>query len=443
MTDLRHVLADIADRAPDVRLPADFYRVARRRHRLRLVWTAVAVLVVAALAVPFVLVDDRTEDVGSGPAGLPDQLVVPPWWTETVDRAPAGPAAVVYDGEDTVPQADSEDYDLAWWRDGYTVVPSVAVGLRDDTYRIVRGAYSTGTELSPDGRYLLMDSKRVVDLVTGKARQVLPPNPRMTTSGAWSADGTRILYVEDDLTTVVSWPAGRVQARFRHPEHHPVERDLALSVDGSMLAVDSNERLDVYRADGTRLWSRTGRRDRLGGRAAWQQDNRLTIFERTDLVCDYCNPHPATWRLTSVDGATGVATETAPSLYPELRSALDVRLVAWRGTAAYCVVVYSAGPTDTVSRVELVRLTPSAAAPQTLLAAPAGVTDLGVATDYVDTRRPTGDPRYGYNRREAVGRALAPAPCLVPFVALAVGFVVRWRRRRRRAAQARRLASSR
>jgi hypothetical protein len=436
VTALRDALVEIAERAPDVRVPSDFYRSARRRHRLRRAWAAAAVLVAAALAVPFVAVGGGgSEDVGGGSAGLPDRLVVPPWSTETVDRSPAGPAAVVYSGEDIVPQADSEDWDLAWWRTGYTVGPSVVVGLSGDTYRIVRGSYSVGTELSPDGRYLLLDSKAVLDLTTGRTRQLLPKNTRMTTQGVWSADGTRILYVEDDVTTVVSWPSGRVERRFRHPGHVPVELDVALSGDGSMLAVHSNERFDVYRGDGTRLWGWTGRRDRIGGPAAWRGNDQLAVFERVDLVCDYCNPHPGTWRLTIVDGASGMA-DTVP-VYPEVRSALDVRVVAWRGEVAYCVVVYSAGPTDTVDRVELVRLRPLASAPETLLRAPAGATDLGVATGYVDQRRATGEPHFGYNRREAVGQTLAWAPCLLPFVAVALGLVIR------RRVQARRLASSR
>lgn len=430
MTGLRDALADIAERAPEVRVPAGFYRAARRRHRLRLAGSAaatLAVLVIATLFTPVMLPADGPDGVGSAPAGLPERIAMPPWWTETVQGEPAGPASVVFSAVDGLPQADHEDFAwTTWWRSGYTVYPSVVVGLRGDAYRVVRGAYTVGTELSPDGRYLLLDSKRVLDLTTGRARRVLPANPRTYTAGAWSADGTRILYVEDTLTTVVAWPSGRVEATFTHPDQRPIDKDLALSPDGSVLLVNSNEAMSAYRGDGTRLWTHAGNRDRLGGRAAWRDDRRLATFQRTDLACDTCGVHPGTWRLTFVDAATGVAV--AGPEYPALRSALDVRILVWRADVAYAVVTYSRDGTDETDRVELVRLDPGAPAAAPVLTAPAGANSMTAATDHVDARRPTGEPGYGFNGREVAGVVATGALCLAPFVGLMVLFVVLGRR---------------
>jgi hypothetical protein len=130
--------------------------------------------------------------------------------------------------------------------------------------------------------------------------------------------------------------------------------------------------------------------------------------------------------------------------YPVARSALHLRLLTWRDDTAYGVVAYSNGRTGDggccpgdvgVERVELVKLLPGATEPTTVLTAPAKMEDMTVATDHIDTYRPTGPPEYGLNEREIVGRTLTILMCLAPFVAplLIVWFV----RRRRRAAPAR------
>jgi hypothetical protein len=352
-----------------------------------------------------------------------------------------GPAAVAFDG--AVPQGDNEDFDLAWWRSGYTVYPSVVVGLNTDRYRIVRGSYSVGTELSPDGRYLLTPDRQVMDLTTGRARRVLPEKPHSPVAGAWSADGTRIVYVEDRVTTVLSWPSLRVQARFQHPDQVPVEQDVALSPDGSLLAVHSNRMLNVYRADGTRRWTLDeesdidigppGNRLRIAGRAAWRPDGRLAVFSRTDLTCSDCGVHPGTWQLMFISdqGNEGVPGVIVGPSYPILKSALDVRIVAWHGEDAYAVVTWSRDGTGEPGQVGLIRLRPGEGAFDWVLKAPDGITSMQVATEFLDTTRPTGDPRYGFNVREAVGPAVTGALCLAPFVLVLVAFALLRRRARR------------
>lgn len=440
MTRLSDALDGIAGRAPEVRIPPGLYRRARRRHRFRATAAVLSVVAVVALvAVPFTDIGDRADRVaaGGGSAGLPDRISMPPWYTSD---EPAGPAAAAFDG--AVPQADNEDFDWPWWRAGHTVYPSVVVGLHADTYRVVRGAYTVSTELSPDGRYLLIQDRRVLDLSTGRTRQALPPRPSAPVTGAWSADGTRILYVEDRETTVVAWPSLRVEARFRHPDQMPVDQDVALSPDGSMLAVHSNGRLSVYRADGTRVW--TSREDltsditysdigqmRIGGRAAWRPDGQLVVFGRSDLTCDDCGTHPGTWKIEMVAGLDGDTPGliVAPS-YPVFRSVLDVRIVAWRGEAAYAVVTWSRGGTDEVGRVGLVRMRPGEGAFEWVLKAPDGVTSMQVATRFVDVTRPTGTPATGVNGREVAGQLSTGVLCLAPFV-LTIGFAIRLRRRTR------------
>jgi hypothetical protein len=409
--------------------------------------SAVAVLAAGALVAPSALRGIRTDGVGATEsAGLPDDLTVPPWWTETVARSPAGPASVVFSGEDAVPQADHEDYDVSWWRPDYTVYPSVAVGLYTDSYRIVRGPYTVGTELSPDGRYLLTHERRVIDLTTGRSRGFGTAESGSYTDVAWSTDGTRILVVEDTVTTVLSWPSLTEQARFSHPEHRPVARDLALSPDGSMLAVDSNEALSVYRAGGTRLWTwteaesttnvthqpRLGRL-RLAGRAAWHADGRLAIFGRTDLRCDDCGVHPGTWELMFLEPPQNLAGPGLPGgpSYPILKNALDVRIVAWREETAYAVVTYSRDGTDNAGRIELIRLRTGQGAYDHVLTAPAGADSMQVATEFVDTWRPTGGPDHGFNHLEVVGEAVNGFLCFSPFVLVIVVLVLIRRRARR------------
>jgi hypothetical protein len=248
--------------------------------------------------------------------------------------------------------------------------------------------------------------------------------------GAWSADGTRILYVEDAVTRVVAWPSGRVEATIRHPDQYPLDEDLALSPDGTQLLVNSNESLTLYRGDGSRAWTHAGTAERFGGRAAWRDGGRLTVFQRTDLSCRTCGMSPATWRLRYVDAATG--TPAAGPEYPVLRSVLDVRILAWRGDAAYAVVTYSHGGTDEPGRVELVRLRPGAPAPEPVLTAPAGVQAMTVAADHLDSRRPTREPEYGFNGQEVAGQVVTGAMCFAPFVGLIVLFVVLGRRIRAR-----------
>ncbi|HZN18345.1 MAG TPA: hypothetical protein VFB84_09205 [Micromonosporaceae bacterium] len=189
-----------------------------------------------------------------------------------------------------------------------------------------------------------------------------------------------------------------------------------------MSAVQLDGRLSVYRRGGAPGWSRITGQNPIAGRAAWRADRALAVWERSDVSCPACpervTPYPSTWRLTFLNGSTG---EPLPATgYPVLRSALGAGVVAWRGDTAYAIVTYStsrsASGDASAGGIELVRLVPGAAEPQTVLTAPPGTTSMGVATDYVDTLRPTGSPETGVNMSEVLGRTVTTALCLAPLV---------------------------
>lgn len=456
---LQRLLHELAEEAPAGAVPAGLFDRARRRRRRR--WSAALAAVVVLLLSGYAVVPaSRTgQRVAEGPAGLPDRLVMPPWYTETLDRSPNGPASVVFDGEDHA-QADDDDVKLAWWRDGYTVFPTVVVGLTGDTYRIARvpytaGPYSAGLELSPDGRYLLNEDG-IVDLTTGETR----PLPQVAGPAwyEWSADGRWLVYDEqrpgEHRVVVYSWPSLRVEWEIRDVRPATRSRALlmsdsvrrrALSPDGSMLAIQDVGELWVYRRDGTVLWRRDMQHEELAGPAAWRGDGRLALLRRALPVCPACpeqpeNPYPVARSLAFVDGVTGVPA-AAPG-YPLVELTLGLRVVAWRGDSGYAIVASTRGlpaapppgvsQSVSIERVTLVRLDPGAAGPRTLLTAPAGVRDMNVATDYVDAIRPAGEVAAGVNVSEIVGRVVTGALCLAPFLLPVVGLLLwRWRRRRR------------
>jgi hypothetical protein len=430
---LHELMRELADDAPSVTVPAGLFDKARRRRRQR--WSAVAAAVVVALFGGYVLspLPGVQRFGGSTGQGLPDRIVVPPWWTATVKQSPPGAASVVLTGN--TPQGDHEDAKVEFWRDGYTAEPSTVVGLSRDTYRVARGAYIVGVELSPDGRYLVWNrdhasivSAEVLDLTSGRISSLT----NITSGGVcgWSTDGRWLLMIHRGTALVVSWPSQSIvwSVHYDDPAAHSPDYcppRLSLSPDGSMLAVQTADELRVYRHDGTLLWKHSAGDDNLAGRASWLGDGRLALLRRSDVTCPACpeheSPYPSTWSLILVDGSTGSPVDTPA--YPAVRAALGVRLVAWRGDAAYAVV-QSAGAH---ARVGVVRLGPGGATATEVLTAPAGTGDLNVATDYVDYIRGAGPPQNGMN----VPEVLARSSCLIVPVIAALLLMV-WLRLRRR-----------
>jgi hypothetical protein len=277
-----------------------------------------------------------------------------------------------------------------------------------------------------------------LDLVTGRTRTLAT---RAAPIG-WSVDGKHALLVQpnrwdqpnagaetvNDMTvTVVAWPSGQREWSVHIGRPDAVEGEstypVALSPDGSMLAVSTSHELRVYQRDGTLRWKRPlSGFDVLAGPAAWRADGQLAVLRRSP-VSYWSDPGRQT--VTFVDAATGEPGPD-PNL-PVVRSAFSVQIVAWREGTAYAVVRDRPPGPDRI-QASLVRLVPAASGPQTMLA-PAGAEDLNVAADYVDVTRDAGRPSYGLS---LVGVAYAVLPYVWWATVLAgIGFAVWWRRRRR------------
>jgi hypothetical protein len=442
MSSLRASLQALADRAPTSPMPPGLFDRARRRRRRR--FAAAALAVVALVLSGYGLSaygplgpDRRGPEYASGPAGLPDRLFDPPMWTGEFSGSPNGPASVVFRGPGIARRAF-----------GGFDSPIAIVSLTGDVYRIAYPAEPPA--LSPDGHTLLesrLEGGRqtvAVDLVTGESR----PLGRDVMPVAWSVDGRHALLVHwnqwnqtgpvnNDMTVhVVGWPSGQTEWTVGVERRDPLEGEtnffIALSPDASRLAVTTSRELRLYDRNGSVLWRRTMDNAVLGGPAAWRADGRLAILRR-DLptACDGCPARdwfqPSGWRLEFVDASSG-ETAAGPA-YPAVTDAFAVRILAWRGDTAYAVVRRRSGERDLITAT-LMRLPPGAATPQEVLSPAPETEDLAVATDYVDSIRPAGQPEFGFGIRQVVATVL-PVIQIVVLVA-GVVLVVWWRRRTRR-----------
>jgi hypothetical protein len=440
---LRDGLRALAEQAPTSPVPSGLFDRARRRRRRRWAAAATAVVVLALVGYGVGLPVLRNDRFAAGPAGIPRTVHPVPTWTSEVTRAPAGPASVVFRGP-AVPAGGP-------FRDSTSEAAAV-VGLNTDSYRV---AYSSQglPALSPDGRTLLMaylDPRSTgmrardwrtdaLDLLTGKSRTLAA---RFVPAG-WSVDGRHALLVQPDrwdepgaggetvndmTVSVVAWPSGQQEWSVHIARPDAVEGEtnypVALSPDGSMLAVSTSHELRVYLRDGTLIWKRTlTGHDVLAGPAAWRDDGRLAVMRR-GAVSNWSDP--GTWTLAFVDSATGAPLPEAG--LPAVRSAFSLQVTAWRQDTAYAVARSRPGGNPDVIQASLVRLTPGASAPQTLLAPP-GTEDLGVATNYVDVTRAAGQPSYGLN---LIGLMSVVITYAVPVSVVAVILVMVWWSRRRR-----------
>jgi hypothetical protein len=391
-----------------------------------------AVLVLALLGYGADLAADRTVDVAEGAPGLPSQVFDPPVWTEGLDNATTGPAAVAFWG----PTVAEEPF---------TTLSSASValvGLDRDTYRVLYPTQAPPV-LSPDGRTVLLaqldlggagsmtaDSWRTdaLDLVTGQRRTVAT----RAVPVSWSVDGRHLLLVKPyywpdaptpgtfaDLVSVVGWPSAQLEWSVRVSRPEALEGEshyyLALSPDASGLAVTTSGQLRVYGRDGAVQWQRDSGTDILAGPAAWREDGRLAVMR-----CVGC-PRPSwfdptDWRLEFVDATTGAPVPTPD--YPVVSAVPTLRTVAWRGDTAYVV----AGS-------RLLSLTPGVAASATALSMPPDVNGFTVATNYVDTIRPAGSPAFGFTLLPMLSMALDG---LKVAAILAAGLFLLWWWRRRR-----------
>ncbi len=447
MTGLPELLRGLADEAPAMTVPSGLFDKARRRRRARwaMAATAVVVLLLSGYGVSLAgLGADRdSARVAAGSSGLPATLFDPPQWTQPFAGSPNGPASVVFWGPAVPDQAFG----------GGGSVPTAVVGLAHDSYRVVYPAQPS-LELSPDGTTLLVAREAgttyrtdAVDLATGRTRSVAAGRMPI----GWSTDGRYALVgitdrwshpglasVNDLTLDVLAWPSAQVVWSVRIGRPDAIEGEstylVALSPDASMLATSTSHELRVFRRDGaqgTLVWRRPlDGFDVLAGPAAWRPDGRLAVLRRT--TCAGCRPQtgwsdPSDWRLTYVDPVTG---DPLPDpAYPRVTRAFSFSVVAWRGDTAYAVTRASPAGDPEKIQASLVRLAPDAAGPQRVLAVPDGISDLNVATDYLDATRPAGSPEFGVSLKQVAGMII-PYTQLVVLVLL-IGFVVWWVRRNR------------
>jgi hypothetical protein len=380
---------EIAEAAPVIAVRPGLFDRARRARRRRQAAGVTAAFIAAAVVTLGVYAGPPPPRPAqpSGPAdgtALPSRVVAPPRGTADVRPAPVGEALVVFSGGE-----DSHQEGL--FSDSY---PLVIVGA-EDRYRTYdrpewtfASSWSPTFLLSPDGRYLLMADRssgsqsrsRILDLRTGKVRGLAEGAPL-----AWSPDGRQAILVsyDGDATSmdpqgaeirVVDIPTGQVAWRSALPPRPRAGEALtaALSADGSALAVQHDAELTVYRRTGGG-WKRGLDTERLAGPAAWTPDGRHLAVAGGQ------------GQLALLDAAAGTPTPQ-PGLPTMATRPFDLpdhaRLVAWRGETPILV----AG-----NRVLLL-----ADSPRTLLTAPAGTSELQIATDRLGQppRRP-GPPRPG------------------------------------------------
>ncbi|HLL69127.1 MAG TPA: hypothetical protein VK453_25940 [Micromonosporaceae bacterium] len=441
---LREGLHALAEQAPAPTVPPGLFDRARRRHRQRWAAATIAVVAVFTLAGYGVTRPDvaNEQQFAGGPAGIPRTVSDPPAWTQELTKSPIGAASVVFRGP-AVP-------DRHPFRE--SIAPTALVGLTADTYRVVYPFEAT-LALSPDGRTLLMPHfdeegadlrarhfrTDALDLASGATQALAAGYVPL----GWSVDGKRALLVrrhfwddqgeptERDLTvSVVSWASGQQEWSVHIPRRDPADdllaAPVALSPDGSMLAVSTSHELRVYHRDGTLRWktSLTGM-EVVAGPAAWRDDGRLAVLRRSARPG---SSEPDLWTLGYVDAASGRPLPD-PGL-PTVQSTIDVRVTAWRGDTAYAVVQAASDGASRRMQASLVRLAPGASSPETILA-PAGVSALNVATDYVDQTRTATAPSYGLSVTGVLALLWGFGQYVVIGTVIAALVWVIWRRRRR------------
>jgi len=426
------LLRDVAEAAPPVRLPDGLFDRARRQHRRRRVATLAATLVVLALLVLALPVGLRTPPVrpGAPGEGLPTRLVTAPGHTASIGDAPLAAALAVFSG------AESHE---GLRRDSF---PLTLVGAQDSYRTYDRPEWTSTTAstptflLSPDGRYLAMPywasltlRTRLLDVTTGRVRTLTGGGPL-----AWAPDSRSLVLADLSDGTgpdarfgalrLVDLASGTV-----HWEHSVQLTDtiiaglaVAVSPDGSRVAVEVGGVLFVYQGD-TLLWGPYGIGGNwLAGPAAWAPDgSRLAILDSAGLLT-YLNS----------DGLKVGAVD-----YPVLAGADRAgQLVGWRGgqpvvTDGNRVLLLGDGNVDSEGDVT------------ELLAAPDGSRELQIAADALTKPlREPGPPQPGpaLARYRSVLWDVLETLCLGGVAALVI---VLWLRRRRRREARRRAAPAR
>jgi hypothetical protein len=325
--------------------------------------TIVFVALAAALFVRYEVLLRAHPVAAPGPAGegLPSSVVAASRWTADVRNAALDPALVVFMSDDS---------------DDGAILTVVGTG---DQYR-THAAAGQGFLLSPDGSQLLEPdsssgndpwfthvlnlNNATVDRLDGAAL-------------AFSPDGTQVAMLvgpsEAQQSEVQLVDLASHSVSLRVPvAGSSLQTAAAVSPDGSAMAVQTGDKLVVYRASGP-SWGLELTGQNLAGPAAWTPDGQSLA------LANY------TGKVTFVDAATG-RHSTDPGLAAMPAKPVDegtsARIVAWRDGAPIVA-------TDN-TLIEL------SAVAQTLLRAPDGTSGLVVATDRLaQPSRTPGTPKPG------------------------------------------------
>ncbi|MEV4410780.1 hypothetical protein [Catellatospora sp. NPDC049609] len=343
-----------------------------------------------------------------GRVGLPDRLATSQsWWLASEARvSPPGPVALVFGGPAVRGELEEGRVVLlAADGDRYRVLDVFSDPLERAPQSDEQPIGGTWPVLSPDGR-LLTAGYGMFDLVTGRQAGDVAAPP-----AGWSGDGKRVaLPVYDPMDShqtgweVWDLPSGRMLRAIPY-EHSLSGGTVALSPDGSRIAVEQGHNVVVYPTEGggaAVTWPREGWR--LGDSTAWSPDGRRLAMVRRG-ACVGCAPtsRPTEVRIVDVDTWTTAGGGSFAPLPPDVA----LRVQGWRTPQQLVVQVGGA--------VEVFTL--GVATPSRLLTLPPGVTEIEIATSRLaDPLRPAEPPTYGPPN---LFLWLVVGTCGVPLLALA------------------------
>ncbi|GGM05533.1 TolB family protein [Dactylosporangium sucinum] len=320
-TRLQEALTELAG---DARPPATAgLWVQGRRRRRRRRWTAggLALIALAAVAGPALLVRPGPPAAvpgdGGGPA-VPRRFEPARPWQELAERDPNGPVMLTFvnvQGRLSLParpvtvigQDGSFRGSARLGRlspDGrFLAQPDRIVDLSTNAVVPIDASFGSVADWSPDGRQLLMTSPTgatVVEAATGHGERLGVGSP---SGGAFSPDGRRVALAESDQVTVVDAATGDAAARVPYGAW---QRFAGWDATGGRLIFLVAEQCP---------WSECGR-------DATSRDSALALLARQR------------WHLRFVDVATGAATDESRTG----RSGWPDRLIGWHDGAAIWIV---------------------------------------------------------------------------------------------------------
>lgn len=356
--------------------------------------------------------------------GLPDRLDAP-LWAKPLAENPPGRASMVFGGSRT---------EFVGFGDISRFGSVGPAGYRMSGHWWDSDEIHLGEEilLSPDGTQVVWaeTSLRIVDLATGRSRQVPLPYPGQR--WAWYAEGPH-------FSDVLAWsPDGRWLA-MAEVDHHlqwtglsivdvqtgdyrrlaSVDGELvpgfgaAFSPDGQRIAYQGGNQLSIVDINGTPVSSRTLQPGALlAGKGAWTPDGSAIAIA---VPAHCCVPVNTDWNLRFI--AAGTGESAADRGLPTIKGATAVRLLGWSSPTRPVLIAFrpelfldrypdlDRTSFGNVQRVEIVALEPGET-PALLLTSPDQVLSIDVAAQAI------------------AGGAIVPAPPnpLIPPTRVLIGF---------------------